>query len=300
MKTRSARWVGAMLLMGLAVSCVSPAQGQSFKKVGVKGSVKIKQVASGSNSAWALATDGTPYIFKINKFVPAATMPLTQIAVGGGSLLQPDTVWALDGAGRIFNVVKSGTIWVFNQVPGTLDFIAAGIGYNDSCHPYEVWGLNPSAAIFRFNYCISTWEPVPGTLQTISIGGGEVWGLNGNGEIYRFDFSGSGFVKAFDGSGFLRIAVGPDGFWLTYDNFWCERELSGSFSCQDLLKVDQIQAGGDGVWVLDAAGQVFRLEHSLWRLTQVPNIVLSSISAGNGAGVFGVDSTGQVFAFRTQ
>src|SRR6266481_3943058 len=168
-----------MLALVLGIACTQSAPAQTFKHVTVKGGVPLVQIAAGGASVWARASNGNPYIFKSNKFVLANSISLTQIAVGGGNSRQPDEVWGLDSAGSIYRATKSGTSWIFNQVPGILDFIVVGIGYADTCHPYEAWGLNPSAAIFRFNYCSGSWEQIPGTLQTMAVGGGEVWGLNG-------------------------------------------------------------------------------------------------------------------------
>ncbi|MBZ5723260.1 MAG: AMP-binding protein, partial [Acidobacteriia bacterium] len=153
----------------------------------------MKQISSGGASVWGLGTNGHAYVFKTTKFLQVSTISLTQIAVGGGNQRQPDTVWALDSTGGIYNVVKSGTTYVFNQMPGILDFIAVGIGYQDSCHPYEVWGLNPSAQIYRFDFCLNNWDQIAGTLETIAVSGGDVWGMNGDGTVFSFDYTTQSF-----------------------------------------------------------------------------------------------------------
>jgi len=302
-KNRTAKASVVVLALALAIALSPSARAQSFQKVSVKGNAKMMQVASGGASVWALATNGHPYIYKTNKFLQASAISLTQIAVGGGNLRQPDTVWGLDSSGNIYNATKSGTSWVFNQAPGVLSFIAVGIGYQDSCHLYEVWGLNPSAGIYRFNYCIGNWENIPGTLQTLAVGGGEVWGVNGYGEVYNYDFESRAFIKRdlpFPLAG--PVAVGPDGAWVVYGTGDLV-ELIGNdgylFTGDPVNTYAVINAGGDGVWGLDSAGEIFLLRHSIRWAVQIPGS-LATISVGSGAGVWGINPIGQVFAFSTQ
>jgi hypothetical protein len=82
-----------------------------------------------------------PYFYSQSgsTFVPIASpTAFIQIAVGGGNqvLAQQDAVWALDSAHNIYSY-NGG----FVQVSGALSQIAVGVGYQDSCHPYEVWGI---------------------------------------------------------------------------------------------------------------------------------------------------------------
>jgi Tectonin domain len=77
-----------------------------------------------------------------------------------------------------------------------------GIGYQDNCHPYEVWGLNPGANIYRYNFCGQNFEQVAGTLGTLSVGGGDIWGINGNGNIFAFNFATLGFDQALSNNRF--------------------------------------------------------------------------------------------------
>lgn len=288
-----------MLALALGIACTQSAPAQTFKRVMVKGGAALVQIAAGGSSVWARASNGNPYIFKSNKFVLANSISLTQIAVGGGNARQPDEVWGLDSAGSIYRATKSGTLWIFNQVPGILDFIVVGIGYEDNCHPYETWGLNPSAAIFRFNYCSGSWEQTPGTLQTMAVGGGEVWGLNGNGEIYLF--RSPSFARVGTAS-LTRIAVGPDGAWGRRQSTHAILEFQvtqGDFFDLFSPELEEIQAGGDGVWAFKDTGEVYRLQHGTKSFARVPG-VLSSISVGSGAGVWGLDSSGKAYAFTMQ
>ncbi len=58
----------------------------------------------------------------------------------------------------------------------------------------------------------------------------------------------------------------------------------------------QIAAGGDGVWLVDTSTHIWRFDSSSESFVQVTGN-LTNISAGSGAGVFGVNSGGSVFTF---
>ena len=290
-----------VLAFVLTIALSPSSLAQSFKKVGVKGGAKMTQIASGGRSVWALATNGQPYIYQNNQFVLANTRSLTQIALGGGNLRQADAVWAVDSATNIYRASKSGTSWVFKQVPGNLDFIAVGIGYNDNCHPYEVWGLNPSAEIWRYDFCVKNWSQIPGSLGWMVVSGSDVWGINGNGTLYYFDYALGSFQQAMGGG--ALFAVGPQSVWV-FDHSGITPDAvyqvtpSGNIALA-VQSLSQIQAGGDGLRGIDLSGQVFELRYAAERSVQIPGIVLASIGVGSGGGVWGMDFTGQVFAFST-
>ena len=301
MKNRTVRASVVVLALVLTIVLSPSARAQSFSKVIVQGKAKMKQISSGGASVWGLGTNGHAYVFKTTKFLQVSTISLTQIAVGGGNQRQPDTVWALDSTGGIYNVVKSGTTYVFNQMPGILDFIAVGIGYQDSCHPYEVWGLNPSAQIYRFDFCLNNWDQIAGTLETIAVSGGDVWGMNGDGTVFSFDYTTQSFQSIYHGT---YLAAAPQSVWVfNHDvpsDYVHQFTPSGGTAVSVILSLTQIQAGGDGVWGINSSGQVFALRYAATEFVQIPGILLASISVGSGGGVWGIDSTGQVFAFSTQ
>ena len=307
MKNRITKVLVITLAVVAMVSSRS-ALAQTFKKVNVQNKARMAQIASGGMSVWGLGTNGHPYISRGGSFVQASTISLTQIAVGGGNLRQPDAVWAIDSAYNIYEVVKSGTTYLFNQIPGSLDFIAVGIGYQDACHPYEVWGLNQFAEIWRYDFCAKNWSQIPGSLGWMIVSGGDVWGVNGINQLYRFDYTSLTFkfVHLISEAG-VPFAVGPGSVWaLMLPSFPGEPTyvnqilpLTGLNAEGFYPAVTQIQAGGDGVWGIDASGQVFVLHYADSIFVQIPGIVLSSISVGSGGGVWGIDPTGQVFAFST-
>jgi hypothetical protein len=288
-----------MLALALGIASTQSAAAQSFKHVSVKGGVALAQIAAGGASVWALARNGNPYILKGRQFVLANSISLTQLAVGGGNALQADAVWGLDSSGNIYSAAKSGTSWIFNQMPGVLDFIAVGIGYNDSCHPYEVWGLNSAAEIYRYDFCIQNWDQVGGTLGSLAVGGGDIWGVNGLFQLFRFDFATLTFMQK--SILFTQVTVGPNGVWtLQTDNsvYEFDDHTQVFFLVSPTLRLTQIQAGGNGVWGIDSSQQIFRLEPSTWSFVQIPG-ALVSISVGTGGGVWGVNAAGQAYGFST-
>jgi hypothetical protein len=300
MRNQMAKAFVNVLALVLGIACTQSAFAQTFKRVNVKGGSSLVQIAAGGASVWALASNGNPYIFKTNKFVLANSISLTQIAVGGGNVFQADAVWGLDSSGLIYRALKSGTTWAFSQVPGILDLIAVGAGNQDNCHPYEVWGLNPSAQIYRYNFCGQSFEQVPGTLATLAVGGGGVWGINGSGTSFRFSFGTLLFDGSFGGP-FTQITVGPNGVW-AIDSRSNLRQYNNQSDFLDrrvgLETFTQVQVGGNGVWGLNFSGQVFRFEESTGSVVSIPS-VFRSISAGSGSGVWGIDSSGKAYAFST-
>jgi hypothetical protein len=296
MKNQIAKSLVKMLALVVGIACAQAAPAQTFKRAIVQGGALLTQVSSGGASVWALAGNGHPYIFKNKQFTLANSISLTQIAVGGGNAFQADTVWGLNSSGSIYKAHLSGSTWIFSKIPGVLDFIAVGPGYADNCHPYEVWGLNPAAQIFRYNFCGKKFEQAPGTLGSLAVGGGDMWGINGNGEIYRFNFGTGGFDQL-PGS-LTQVTVGPNGFWGLYsdqiyefyDNIQDFAQLPGSLA--------RIAAGGNGVWGLDSSGGIYRLEPTTSSFVQIPG-VLTSISVGSGGGVWGINSAKHAYVFST-
>ena len=286
---------------------------QSFKRVAVQGGATLVQIASGGASVWALSSSGNPYIYQGTQFVKASGVTLSQIAVGGGSKAQGDAVWALDSAHNVYKANKSGTSWVFTKMPGSLSIIAVGLGYRDACHRYEIWGLDPALQIYRYNFCIKNWENIPGELRTLAVGNDSVWGIYGEDQLYRFDFGTFNFSRFYVGGiAVSKVTAGENGVWMLSCNKYggCQpfQYNAGTQVFMEMktgihTNVTDIQAGGDGVWGLTSSGPqdgIFRLDSldSLSFLDQVPG-ALASISVGSGGGVWGMDATGQVFAFST-
>jgi hypothetical protein len=296
MKNQTAKSLIAMLALVLGIACAPSAPAQTFKHVKVKGGTPLEEIAAGGASVWALSNTGNPYVLKGKQFVLANIITLSHIAVGGGNLRQADEVWALDSAGKVYRASKSGASYAFSQVPGILNLIAVGSGYHDNCHPYEVWGLNASTQIFRYNYCTKIFDQAPGFLSSLAVGGGDMWGINANGAIFRFDFTTGGFEQL---PGVLtQVAVGPNGFWGLYNTQIYEfyDDIQNFAQLPGILT--EIHAGGNGVWGLNAAGSIFRLDSSPVTFVQIPG-TLARLSVGSGAGVWGINGGKEAYGFST-
>ena len=89
-----------------------------------------------------------------------------------------------------------------------------GIGYQDNCHPYEVWGLNPSSEIWRFNFCAHNWDQEPGFLCAIQVGGGDIYGTDCNEDLFNFDFASMSFLQTLSSLPVLQVALEPQGAWV--------------------------------------------------------------------------------------
>ena len=300
MKNQTGKSLVKMLALVLGIACTQSAPAQTFKHVNVKGGAPIVQVASGGASVWALASNGNPYILMGKTFVLANSISLTQLAVGGGNAFQKDTVWGLDSSGNIYKATKSGTLWLFSQVPGVLDLIEVGPGYQDSCHPYEVWGLDTGSQIYRYNFCGNGFEQQPGILCDIHVGGGDIWGAQCGPNVFRFNFA-TGVFDPINSRfvGFPALTVGPNGeVWAidTGNSYLYRYEFFSGFG-SILCCASQVQAGGNGVWALKG-NNVYRSEPNTLDFVSVPGSLVS-ISVGSGGGVWGINSFHQVFAFST-
>jgi virginiamycin B lyase len=296
--SRKSVCLSVFLVLFCWAGVVVPASAQHFQQI--PGS--LTQVAAGRTEVWGLNASHQVYRFipGTKQFVKISGS-LTQIAVGGGALLQADEVWGVNASGGIYRFTFSSMTLV--QVPGVLSQIVVGEGDFDRCHPYEVWGINPNLLVYRYDYCsgqfhqsptapalthIATgggdlwgldefaqiwhysfqqlqWNQIPGSLQQITVGVNDVFGLDGNGNVYRFDASNGQFASV---------------------------SLGGAMATQ-------IAAGGNGVWAIYTSGQpdlIARFDPNIEEFAQVSG-ALVQIAVGSGGGVWGVNSSNHVYVF---
>lgn len=264
----------------------------------------VRMIASGGTSVWALDTNFAIYRWntdtRVFDQIPGS---LVWISVGGGTLLEPDEVWGYNAAGQFYRW-SSG--WVAMPVPaGGLGGPVIGKGFNNSCHPYEVWALGVVSVfngnnIWRYNYCSAAWEQVPGQLASLSVGGGEIWGLNFSGQIWRFNTTAqSGWTQI---PGLLTtIAVGADGVWGVNAS---QQAFQFNPASQTFVQISgavltYVAAGGNGVWGFNASHQVFRYQAVMRTFSLSPNVVLNHISVGSGGNVWGIDTANNIRVFVT-
>lgn len=139
-------WTGALVL-SICSALTSTAAAQSFDQIPgflTKIAVGTQTVAGINDSTQVVTWDTASSKFEP---IPGGSGPFITVAVGGGTLLQADEVWALNTDQQIFRLSNGS----FTQIPGQLTQIAIGPGF-ETCHPAEVWGLNnASGEVFRFD-----------------------------------------------------------------------------------------------------------------------------------------------------
>jgi Tectonin domain len=310
------------MLVCLTAAAV-PASAQHFKQIT---GTPLSQIAAGRKEVWGLYNSGI-YRFNPNTEsfdqIPGA---LAQIAVGGGSLMQTDEVWGVNnGYVYRFNFSTNAFDWVrgFEQckfcIPVLFSQIVVGAGYEDNCHPYEVWGVSyfPDVNVYRYNYCTSLFDNTPklfdiGGTEThvaftrIAVDGGSVWGLSGSSvPAYVFEYSqqsGWGQASAL-GPSFQQISIGINGVWALDSTGEVWNWQSGLFTFPiggyPGGSANQLAAGGDGVWVIYDNSLVARYDFQNGSFSSVPLPAgadsAAQIAVGSGAGVWMVDISDQVY-----
>jgi hypothetical protein len=265
----------------------------------------VRMIVSGGASVWALDVN-----FAIYRWNTTARrfdqMPgsLVWIAVKGGNVFQPDEVWGYNASGQYYR--WTGSAWAFISVPsGGLGGLVIAKGLDDSCHPYEVWALgtftrrNPNN-IWHYSYCTGGWEQVAGQLASLSVGAGEIWGINYAGQVWRFDrgiFGGWAQIPGVLSS----LAVGADGVWGVNSS---QQVFQFDPATQTFVQIpnatlNYVAAGGNGVWGLNASHHVFRYQGISRTFALSPNVALNQITVGSGANVWGIDTNGNIRVFVT-
>ncbi len=266
----------------------------------------VRMIASGGGSVWALDTNYSIYHFnaltRVFDQVPGSLVWL--VAGGGTGQTITDEVWGYNANGQFYRSSNGG--WEYIPTPSTGLFgLVVSKGYTDSCHPYEVWGLTTITKLApnnvrRFNYCTSAWDTVAGQLTTISVGGGEVWGLNAAGQIWRFNLAaGSGWTQI---PGTLSsLAVGADGVFGVNS---AQQAFQFNPAGQKFIQIANatltyIEAGGNGVWGQDASNNVWRYQAITRSFVICHSVLLRFLSVGSGGGVWGIDTGGTPRVFVT-
>ena len=289
MSRKTAYW-SVVLILACCAGLVVPASAQEFLQV--KGT--LTSVSAGRNEIFGVDSKSVVWRYHATtkSFGKIAKASLVNVVVGGGTVSQLDEVWGLAANGNVYRFNYSTK--AFDPQGSSLAQIVVGVGYQDNCHPYEVWGLNSVGNVFRYNYCTNVFDTGFNTLLTqVATGGGDVWGLNSS-EIFHFDF----FTSFVTVSGTLtQISVGVNDVWGVNGSNGVFRynPTSGSFNSEGGNTI-QVAAAGDGVWLIDTSNKIWRFDSISESFVNVPG-VLKSIAVGSGAGVFGINSAGQVFTF---
>jgi hypothetical protein len=311
----------ALLVLIGGASFTLPASAQHFQQV--KGS--LVSVAAGRNEVFGVDAHGLPWRYDAAKEsfekVTGATS-LAQIAVGGGTVSQLDEVWAVAADGKVFRFDYRTDAFARISAPAFSQImVGEGAAQNvfsaslnpDKCYPYEVWGFGPhsgpdgSGLFARYNFCDNSFDDFSfsGRIVQGATGGGDVWGLEK--ALNPDDFDPFHFLDSQGELNFLfssgrpmdQITVGVNDVWgidSSAEVFRYDPNTNGFVQLSDTPLLRQIVAGGDGVWGVDRIGQIWRFDPSSASFVQVDG-VLKSIAVGYGAGVWGVNSSDEVFAF---
>jgi hypothetical protein len=280
----------------VAIACAPSGLAQSFHNVPVPSSATgfIGTLTVGGNSAWFPDDNRNIYSYHYGdsgfKLYTQAPAIFGTVAAGGGNAFSqtPDEVWAL-------GVPETGSVFIpyrltssgFVAMPGRLWQIAVGPGGRDSCHPYEVWGTNPSNQIFRFDYCSGQFNQQPGSFSYIFVGGAGVWGLNGS-QIFQLNFATHTLVQIPNPGGIYQIAVGADGTWGIGSNYQVYEfdSVTQRFVAMAGQYLWGMSAGANGVWGINTSAQIWRLEPSIRGFAQVPGTLNTVPFVGDGGGIW--------------
>jgi Tectonin domain len=320
MSRTNVRFAICLMLICLTAAVV-PASAQHFKQIT---GTPLSQIAAGRKEVWGL------YNSQIYRFNPNTESfdpipgALTQIAVGGGTLMQTDEVWGINN-GEVYRFNFNTN--TFDSVPGgpkpckfcivvSFSQIAVGAGYEDNCHPYEVWVLTSLGNPYRYNYCTSLFDNTPtlfdiGGTEThvaftrIAVNAGSVWGLSASTvPALVFEYSQqSGWGQANDLGSFQQISIGINGVWALDSTGEVWNWQSGLFRMPiggyPGGAANQLAAGGDGVWVIYDNSLVARYDFQNGSFSSVPLPAgadsAAQIAVGSGAGVWMVDISDQVY-----
>ena len=207
------------LLLAASISCCAavsiPASAVQFELIP---GVTLTQVAVGRAEVWGVNASQQIYRFNAttSQFARVAGS-LSQVAVGGGSLLEGDAVWGINTADQVFQYNFSTQKFV--QAQGELAQMTVCVGGNDSCHPYDVWGINAVGSIFRYNYCTLAMDSIQRVVDSISTNGSDVWstGYHAQTEVYKCNFGTQKWIGVplkLIGVDFLtQLAVGVNDVW---------------------------------------------------------------------------------------
>jgi hypothetical protein len=303
------RFVLCLTLICWTAAAVVPASAQHFQQI--PGS--LTQIAAGQSEVWGLNGSQIYRFTSGTNFYGFAQISgsLTRIAVGGGSAMQPDQVWGISN-GYVYQYDFSTNAW--NYMGGGiqckfclfLNFsqIAVGEGDEDSCHPYEVWGLanllGGANNVFRYNYCTNSFNQVANpvgnecggcALASVHVGKNDIWGVDVIGNIWHYELNpinqgyGSQNWALVDGGCYpMQIAVGVNDVWafstsstppcngtvyrLDPDGYGPDNTQVGQFASletQQVAGVTQMAAGGDGVWtILGGSNNVCRFDFRMF------------------------------------
>jgi hypothetical protein len=252
----------------------------------------------GSSQVWTRDSSGNLYQYKSGALT-AVPAPVTfdHLAVGEGQ-----SVWALS-SGDIYTYSFKKPKG-FQKVPGTLTYIGAGqegvwgvnsgesggdvYVYNSSTNSFDPpphgepsehfdyifagnfaigpWGLDQSGGAWLYNTNTQFFDGPTGgtTLTQISVGEGQVWGVNGSSDpAWMYDVSSETWVQPDKTTDLSEVSVYAD------TNVWGvngagqvfkynDKKIKFVLTAQPPEPIFLIRVGGPGIFALAKAGNVYK------------------------------------------
>jgi hypothetical protein len=293
-------------------ACVITAGSQEFQPVPPAG-LTPDHIAPGATTFWEYVPAPSFSLYQYNSSSQSMQArgyfsPFKSMSIGGGSAVQNDELWMLDGYNELWRYDFPTQAAQLKFQDNRMQQVVVGPGYTDSCHPYEVWVTlhdTTQNGWFqdRYNFCTKVFEsPETAVVSTnpssISTGGGEVWGINTSNQVFRFNPATNAFVQL---PGTLtQIAVGVNGVW-GLNASGAVFEFNPVTQVFDRLTgtLTKIAAAGNGVWGINSTNQVVRYEASTRTFFAIASVGVTNLAVGTGGGVWAIDANGNLQAFVT-
>jgi hypothetical protein len=166
----------------------------------------------------------------------------------------------------------------------------------------DVWGIESSGAVLRYQQASQTWQSVlgPGSkgLSHLSVGSRtQIWGLDPDGEVYQYTGGETGWQKI---PGTLTwISAAADGTVCGVDTAGMVYRYVGEPSLWQPMPgtLLQISVGSaEHIWGIDTAGNALRYEQRSQSWQEIPG-QFTSISVGADGAVWGSDRSGNTFLY---
>jgi len=306
------KFVRALSFAIACAACVMTAGSQEFEPVAPTG-LSPSVIAAGATTFWEYVPAPSFSLYQYDSASQSMQArgyfgPFKSMSIGGGSAVQNDELWMLDFYGELLRYDVPTETAQLKLQDNRAQQVVVGPGYTDSCHPYEVWVTlhdTTQNGWFqdRYNFCTKNFDTPENALVStnpsfIATGGGEVWGINSSNQVFRFNPATNSFVQM---PGTLsQIAVGVNGVW-GLNAAGAVFEFNPVTQVFDRLTgtLTKIVAPGNGVWGINSANQVVRYEASTRTFFAIASAGMTNLAVGTGAGVWAIDTAGNLQAFVT-
>jgi hypothetical protein len=202
------------------------------------------------------------------------------VGVGYSDDAHPYEVWGERLAGNSWYLGRFNYrqfphgVFVSVSTPDNLSHVATGGG--------EVWALDTTGHVFRFDGSAQVFNPMPGSLAQIAVGVDGVWGLDANGRAFEFN----AVTQSWDALGSPQL----DAIWAGGDGVFA-RQCTGPVFDGAILRTAPGAVIGSPIQC--GTHQLMRYEpvtRTFVAITTAPQPL--DLSVGSGAGAVGVGAVG--------